>query len=134
MGKIVRIKVPANAIYDLSMVGDIKTDNKIVEAIFANKEATKKHNNVMKGIHNLLWEGKEPISAKIDLLTYEVVLELADEDYRTCCICGGTWEGYGNNPDPVKQKGRCCDECNILYVIPARMKALEEEENADGNN
>lgn len=107
MSKIVKIKVPANAIYDLSMEGNIKTDNKIIETIFNNKEATKKHDSVIKGIHNLLWEGKEVISAKIDLLTYEVILEVADTDYRTCCICGGKWEGWGNNPAPVTNDGRC---------------------------
>ena len=28
--------------------------------------------------------------------------------------------GYGNNPEPVKFSGSCCDTCNGKYVIPAR--------------
>ena len=38
--------------------------------------------------------------------------------------------GYGNNPIPVKPNGRCCDECNIDYVIPARIRraVFKEEE------
>lgn len=38
-----------------------------------------------------------------------------------CCICGITDHGYGNNPDPIKKKGRCCDECNADQVIPVRL-------------
>ena len=38
-----------------------------------------------------------------------------------CCICGKTYDYYGNNPRPVKKNGRCCDECNKKYVIPWRL-------------
>jgi len=50
---------------------------------------------------------------------------------RKCSICEGhieplrddkgeiVWEG-GNNAQPVND-GRCCDECNMTVVIPARM-------------
>lgn len=38
-----------------------------------------------------------------------------------CCICGEEIDGYGNNPAPVKSEGRCCDACNMKFVIPARM-------------
>lgn len=40
---------------------------------------------------------------------------------HTCCICGEKFIGFGNNPYPVKKEGRCCDECNWKYVIPARI-------------
>lgn len=33
-----------------------------------------------------------------------------------CCICGKECEGYGNNPSPLKDNGRCCDECNELVI------------------
>lgn len=39
---------------------------------------------------------------------------------RVCCICGRRYAGFGNNADPVKH-GRCCDDCNIAIVIPARL-------------
>ena len=29
-----------------------------------------------------------------------------------CCLCGDEIEGYGNNPEPLTDEGRCCDECN----------------------
>lgn len=38
-----------------------------------------------------------------------------------CCICGEPIEGYGNNPEPYKHEGRCCDACNLKFVIPARI-------------
>lgn len=49
-----------------------------------------------------------------------------------CCICGNTYTYYGNNPWPVKNKdgkdfgenNRCCDNCDNLYVIPARIQRI----------
>ena len=38
-----------------------------------------------------------------------------------CCICGEESEGYGNNPDPIRSSGECCDACNRKFVIPARL-------------
>lgn len=40
-----------------------------------------------------------------------------------CVICGKPITGYGNNPAPVKDEGRCCDDCNAEHVVPARMMA-----------
>jgi len=42
-----------------------------------------------------------------------------------CCICGKRFEGFGNNPAPLKKTGRCCDNCNI-NVIAERMKEYKE--------
>lgn len=39
---------------------------------------------------------------------------------RVCCICRRHYTGFGNNAEPVK-RGRCCDDCNIAIVIPARL-------------
>lgn len=42
-----------------------------------------------------------------------------------CCICGGDAGKYGNDPWPIYwgSKKRCCDKCNLTYVIPARLDA-----------
>ena len=37
-----------------------------------------------------------------------------------CCICGELGIGYGNNAQPIAN-GRCCDLCNTMHVIPARI-------------
>lgn len=46
-----------------------------------------------------------------------------------CCICGGTFEGYGNNPWPVvkDEDASCCDVCNAVEVVPARIKQMMEK-------
>lgn len=44
-----------------------------------------------------------------------------------CCLCGKEKEGYGNNPWPLAKTGRCCNNCNIYKVIPARLNLSTEE-------
>jgi hypothetical protein len=57
------------------------------------------------------------------------------EKPKTCCICGEKFYGWGNNPYPVVKTNDenvvCCNECNSLYVIPARIMELysQKEEN-----
>ena len=41
-----------------------------------------------------------------------------------CCLCGGEFEGYGNDPAPPKESGECGDRCNAEKVIPARLEAV----------
>ena len=40
---------------------------------------------------------------------------------HTCCICGKEFVGLGNNPQPIYEEGRCCDECDTKYVLPSRI-------------
>lgn len=47
--------------------------------------------------------------------------DLNEAKEKICCICGEPLEGYGNNPEPYKHEGRCCDACNLKFVIPARL-------------
>lgn len=58
------------------------------------------------------------------------------DNEKICCICGGTFTGWGNNPWPVDKHPdhKCCDVCNGIYVVPARidlirMKHMFKEEN-----
>lgn len=44
---------------------------------------------------------------------------------QICSICGKEYEGYGNNAEPIND-GRCCDECNLSKVIPARLGLMKE--------
>jgi hypothetical protein len=37
--------------------------------------------------------------------------------YFTCCMCKKLSRGWGNNPEPVKSKGRCCDDCNNTVIM-----------------
>ena len=46
------------------------------------------------------------------------------KEIHTCCLCGCLFEGFGNNPYPLSEEGRCCDECNDK-VIQARIEQLQ---------
>ncbi len=50
------------------------------------------------------------------------------EEIWECVICNNYFSGFGNNPDPIKDDGDCCDACNTNQVIPARMSELFEEQ------
>ena len=50
--------------------------------------------------------------------------EELDHEKHTCCICGEEFEGYGNNPYPIRDEGVCCDACNLKFVIPARLENI----------
>ena len=58
-------------------------------------------------------------------MTLKKEMKLKKDGYK-CCLCGqwtlgwGDHRQYGNNPYPLKEKGQCCDECN-MGVISARM-------------
>ena len=41
---------------------------------------------------------------------------------KTCCLCNKEMYEFGNNPYPLKETGSCCDVCNYIKVIPARIK------------
>jgi hypothetical protein len=42
----------------------------------------------------------------------------------TCSICGRYWTRDGNNAQPVND-GQCCDQCNWVVVLPARMQETD---------
>ena len=42
------------------------------------------------------------------------------DELKVCAICDVTFKGWGHNPAPFPG-GRCCDDCNHRFVIPARM-------------
>lgn len=41
---------------------------------------------------------------------------------KKCVLCVESFDGYGNNAYPLKE-GRCCDDCNLLKVVPTRLKS-----------
>ena len=49
---------------------------------------------------------------------------LPSEIKKRCVICGEEIETWGNNPRPIKDYGVCCDECNMRFVVPARIANL----------
>lgn len=53
------------------------------------------------------------------------IKEELTENKETCVLCGKHIDGYGNNPAPLADEGKCCDSCNSKRVIPARLKAMK---------
>lgn len=51
--------------------------------------------------------------------------DATDETYQ-CVICKGTFKGWGNNPFPVREDGRCCDDCNQNVVVKARLSGFTQ--------
>ena len=41
-----------------------------------------------------------------------------------CCICGQRFDGWENNPWPVKMGGECCWDCDVQAVLPARLRMI----------
>ena len=53
-----------------------------------------------------------------------------------CVICSSDilhqsngWD-KGHNPSPIKEDGRCCEECNSTVVIPTRLSKFMSIEEA----
>ncbi len=52
-----------------------------------------------------------------------------------CCICGQEiLDAFGNDPWPVKDEGKCCDNCNLTVVLKARLDIINtsKKENKEG--
>jgi hypothetical protein len=49
---------------------------------------------------------------------------------RCCSICGAEYSGYGHNAAPVKE-GRCCDHCNAIVVLPARLAIMRSQQESE---
>lgn len=51
----------------------------------------------------------------------------------TCVLCNARVSGWGNNPWPLANEGKCCEVCNLLQVLPARLarqRAADEQAGA----
>lgn len=48
-----------------------------------------------------------------------------------CCICHKIFTGWGNDPWPVVKDddARCCDDCDMNVVVPARIAGMFSKEN-----
>jgi hypothetical protein len=49
-----------------------------------------------------------------------------DEEKIICVVCENEVGGWGHNPQPIKEDGLCCDRCNQMVVIPARLLEASE--------
>lgn len=62
------------------------------------------------------------LKAKQDVIFAELAcIQRPELKGRICPLCRHTFDGYGNNPAPLRVKGQVCDNCNMTRVIPARI-------------
>lgn len=77
-------------------------------------------------INNAKEEEKSVMEETLD----HIGIKLDEDKEQECVICHQPFEGYGNNAEPVAE-GRCCDECNIKVVIPARIEEMNKSKKLD---
>lgn len=129
--KEVKIKVPANAVYEFGEFGDIKTKG-VLPYIYRQKEACKKKSSVVESISNLLWEGREIKKAYYDMLTNEVCLMVSDLDWHECPICHLGYEGY---PALSRKdnKTEICPSCGNREALSAWLDSKVKEGTNESN-
>lgn len=102
--------------------------------LFCSPACGNKHFNLKEGDDDF-WEEEEGLcdgcGAKAEeekITKIEEKISKIDEFYApkegmgNCCLCKGLMSNkWGNNPAPLKKRGKCCDKCNADKVIPARM-------------
>ena len=108
-------------------VGGFKLEDRSIDSIFlcyAIKELVEDDWNKLSMIAAPA-EEENPFNIDFEDSKIESLKEAKEE---ICCICGDAIEGYGNNPRPYKHEGRCCDACNLKFVIPARLAELSSSD------
>tara|TARA_A200000159_G_scaffold128004_1_gene123781 strand:- start:70 stop:315 length:246 start_codon:yes stop_codon:yes gene_type:complete len=54
---------------------------------------------------------------------WKILSSSADREEHDCVLCGIHFKGYGHNPDPLADDGRCCDSCND-DVVAQRLRDM----------
>ena len=124
----VRIKHELNSTYECNTNpyrGIVIEVPELIHSIFNKKEASKKHEHVVLGIHNLLWEGREVKSVFYDALTSEICLEVSELDWHLCPMCHLGYEGQ-----PVisskDNKTEICPKCREKEMLAIEKLKWEE--------
>tara|TARA_R100001460_G_scaffold75380_1_gene116508 strand:+ start:568 stop:813 length:246 start_codon:yes stop_codon:yes gene_type:complete len=55
---------------------------------------------------------------------WKILSSSADREEHDCVLCGIKFRGYGHNPEPLAEKGRCCDSCNDDVVAQRLRDAI----------
>jgi hypothetical protein len=139
------------SVYTLNNLGDEKDVSKLMNSdiIYYYDEGIlydKNHVKVMDYDLYIKHEENRPKVANVDAIPDEKFNDMYDDRItdttgfdesvkhhlceskdEVCCICGEKIEGYGNNAEPYDE-GRCCDACNLKFVIPARIELANNKE------
>lgn len=81
------------------------------------------YNKILGRFETLDDEDRADMKAKI-VKDMETKKRLEREETKLCVLCGREFWEWGNDPWPLASKGWCCDRCNGIKVIPARLKQM----------
>lgn len=115
--EIVKLKAPANIVYELSNTGNIKA-KEVMKVLYSQPEVKKKMNSVVESIENCLWNNHPIVSAKYDMLLNEIILEISDEEYHWCPRCKKEFTGYPaiSRTDNITE---ICSDCGTEEAFEA---------------
>jgi len=108
----------------ISKANNVQTDTILSKETKGAREMQKKIKEEVPTDTILSNERKGEMEMKTTKLSspFTIPATEEDEDSWICCFCGERFRGIGRNPAPLKKSGRCCPDCNIAYVFPARMR------------
>ena len=52
---------------------------------------------------------------------------MKNNNLTVCVICGDSFRGLGSNPYPIKDKGRCCSQCDQKVIMVRLLKMKEQQ-------
>ncbi len=99
-----------------------------LEEILYSAEEHGKRTDLLKRVGEIRVNNPSMKLEDIYDIAYSDVMKTQYMDHlEECVICKGVLADIGHNPYPLNNgEGRCCDVCNIKYVIPARIYEMRE--------
>tara|TARA_R100001440_G_scaffold47187_1_gene66950 strand:+ start:277 stop:522 length:246 start_codon:yes stop_codon:yes gene_type:complete len=58
---------------------------------------------------------------------WKILSSSADREEHNCVLCNIKFFGFGHNPEPLADKGRCCDACNNKVTYRRLCDVIEED-------
>lgn len=102
--------------FDFTNSGKLDMSEPLFDALYDEEGITKKHENVIRGFHNMLCDGKEVLDAVYDFDKDIVRLTLSENDYRICprCELGYSEDSIVSVKDGVTEICPRCSEHEML--------------------
>lgn len=108
--------------FDFTNSGKLDMSVPLFDMLYDEEGITKKDENVIRGFHNMLCDGKEVLDAVYDFDEDIVRLTLSENDYRICPRCE-----LGYSEDSIISKDGVTEICPRCHEY----EILNEEEDED---
>lgn len=83
--------------------------------------------NVLKANSRVETEIRQDGNTPDDFSFDEWVSMIAEDLKEKCVLCRKKIEGFGCNPCPLAEKGKCCNNCDNTKVIPERIRLIQKK-------